>query len=79
MKKLIRAEDLLVGFISSLGYGLGYAFPKVWEKPEAICLISCIAVGIVMDMIGGKLIKTKWAQKSTANKFLIAAASPYHK
>lgn len=70
MKKLIRLEHLLVAALSSLGYGLGYAFPKLWEKSEAICILSCMVCGGVLDVIGGKLIKTKWAQRSTTNKVL---------
>ena len=75
MKKFIRVEDFLVAFISCLGYGIGYAFPKMWEQSMVVCIISCMVLGMIMDVVGARLIRTKWAQRSTTNKILTAIAT----
>ena len=62
MKKLIRIEDILVSFISAIGWGIGYAIPKTWGFSELICIVSSIFMGLFMGILGNKLIKTKWAQ-----------------
>lgn len=59
MKKLFRIEDILVSFISAIGWGIGYAIPKTWGFSELICIVSCIFMGLFMGILGNKLIKTK--------------------
>ena len=72
MKKLLRIEDILVSFISAIGSGIGYAIPKTWGFSELICIVSCIFMGLFMEKLGNKLIKTKWAQKCPTNRDLTA-------
>ena len=72
MKKLLRIEDILVSFISAIGWGIGYAIPKSWGCSELICIVSCIFMGLFMGELGNKLIKTKWAQKCPTNRDLTA-------
>ncbi len=71
MKKLLRTEDVLVALISAIGWGLGYAFPKVMKKSEIVCYIFSILIGIAMYVLGTRLIKAKWEKKNRTKRDLM--------
>ncbi len=71
MKRLLNTEDILVSFISAIGFGVGYVVPKTWDKPEIFCIIISILLGIGSGFLGEKIIKVKWAKESATNRDLL--------
>ena len=45
MKKLFTIDDLMVGFIMAIGYGLGFAVPKAMGWPDWQCAVVCWVLG----------------------------------
>jgi hypothetical protein len=49
MKKLFTIDDLMVGFIMAIGYGLGFAVPKAMGWPDWQCAVVCWVLGYVLQ------------------------------
>ena len=68
MKKLFTIDDFMVAFISALGYGFGYTIPMHLGWPQFACIVTCFALGIVLEEIISKIVFSKAVQKKTANR-----------
>ncbi|MCQ2420601.1 MAG: carboxylesterase family protein [Clostridia bacterium] len=74
MKKWITIDAFIVAFFSAMGYGFGYSIPAVLNAPAWLCLIICIAGGMVMDEIASKIIYSRFTQEKVWRKLLVFAA-----
>ena len=74
MKKLFTIDDFMVAFISALGYGFGYTIPMHLGWPQLACIVTCFALGIVLEEIISKIVFSKAVQKKTANRVFTYAA-----
>ena len=70
MKKLFTIDDIMVASVSALGYGFGYEIPKILDMPGWMCLVLCMAVGLLFDVIVNKIVFSKAVQKKRANKVM---------
>ena len=73
MKKIVTVDDLMIAFVSALGYGLGYEIPKLLGWPEWQCLAICLVAGFAMDCVVGRIIFSRAIQKKPAYRFLAFA------
>ena len=70
MKKLFTIDDLIVAFISALGYGYGYTLSKLAGWPEPACIVVCLVVGIVLEEIISKIVFSKAVQSNRRNRII---------
>ena len=49
MKKLFTIDDLMIGFIMAIGYGLGFAVPKAMGWSDWESGLVCWVVGYVLQ------------------------------
>ena len=75
MKTLFTIDDFMVAFISALGYGLGYTIPMHLGWSPLACIVTCSAIGIVLEEIISKIVFSKAVQKKTANRVWRSYAS----
>ena len=73
MKKIVTVDDLMIAFVSALGYGLGYEIPKLLGWPEWQCLAICLVTGFAMDCVVGRIIFSRAIQKNPSYRFLAFA------
>ena len=74
MKKWITIDAFIVAFFSAMGYGFGYSIPAMLNLPGWLCMIICIAGGMVMEEIASKIIYSKFTQEKAWRKLLVFAA-----
>lgn len=74
MKKLFTIDDIMVAFIPALGYGFGYLIPKRLGWPEIACIAACMAVGIALEEIVGRIAFSEAIQKKPLHRVLIYTA-----
>ena len=60
-------ETILDCFISAIGYGVGYSLPNKLGYPPIVCIISCLALGTVFDIISEKILTSKYFVSSKRN------------
>lgn len=73
MKKLFTVDDFMIAFVSALGYGLGERIPRFFGCSDLVCLVVCLAVGIVLEQIMNKVIFSEAVQTRPPVKVLIYA------
>ena len=64
----------MVAFIPALGYGFGYLIPKRLGWPEIACIAACMAVGIALEEIVGRIAFSEAIQKKPLHRVLIYTA-----
>ena len=74
MKKLFTIDDIVVAFISALGYGFGETISKLFGWPELLCYAASFVVGLVFSEIINKIAFSKAVQKKPINRILTYAA-----
>ena len=74
MKKWITIDAFIVAFFSAMGYAFGYSIPAKLNLPGWLCLILCIAGGMVLEEIASKIVYSKFTQEKTGRKLLVFAA-----
>ena len=57
-----------------MGYGFGYSIPAMLNAPGWLCLILCIAGGMVLEESASKIIYSKFTQEKAVRKLLMFAA-----
>ena len=84
MKKMFTIDDFMVAFMSAMGYGLGYALAKHAGWPEIMSLAACLALGMSLEAVVGKIVYSKVVQKKNSNRvityaviFLVFLAAQY--
>lgn len=74
MKKLFTIDDIMVAFISALGYGFGETIAKLFGWPEIVCMGASFALGLALSEIISRIAFSKAVQKSRKNRILVYAA-----
>ena len=74
MKKLFTIDDIMVAFISALGYGFGETIAKLFGWPELACMAASFVLGLVLGEIVSKIAFSKTVQKSRKNRIITYTA-----
>ena len=74
MKKWITVDAFVVAFFSAMGYGFGYSVPSMLNAPGWLCLVICLAGGLLMEEIASKIIYSRFVQEKLWRKLLVFAA-----
>lgn len=74
MKKLFTIDDLMVGFIMAIGYGLGFAVPKAMGWPDWQCAVVCWVLGYVLQEVATRILFSKTVQSNTAYRYTVFGA-----
>lgn len=74
MKKIFTIDDIMVAFVSALGYGFGYTITKLSGWHEIVCILICMVAGVSLEAVMGKIIFSKAVQKNKMSRVLIYAA-----
>lgn len=56
---IINFKTVFSCFISAIGYGLGFYIPYYFNLPMWLCIVICIAVGLIFDFLGEKAVDLK--------------------
>lgn len=70
MKKLFTIDDIMVSFISALGYGFGAAISKLMGWPELVCEGASFLLGMALNMLITKIAFSKTVQKKPMNRVI---------
>ncbi len=73
MKKKFTIDAFVVAFLAAIGYGFGFSVPFTFDLPIPVCLIICIVVGVPIEIIGEKIIFSKFTQEKKYRKYLVCA------
>lgn len=73
IKSVFNLKSILTCFIGAIGYGVGYNLPNELNWNPIACIICCLALGTVFDLIGKKILNNKFFNSSTKNKVIVAA------
>ena len=75
MKKLFTIDDLMIGFIMAIGYGLGFAVPKAMGWSDWESGLVCWVVGYVLQEAATRILFSKTVQRSnTAYRYTVFGA-----
>ncbi|MBQ9008913.1 MAG: carboxylesterase family protein [Clostridia bacterium] len=64
MKKLLVFDDFMVAIVAALGYGFGYAYSMFLGWPMLVCMLICMASGIILEGIISKIIFSREVQSN---------------
>jgi para-nitrobenzyl esterase len=70
MKKIFTVDDLIICFISGLGYGLSFEIPKILGYEMWQSSIICLIVGVVLDKGATNIIYSRVVQSNKLNRIL---------
>ena len=70
MKKLFTIDDIMVAFISALGYGFGATISKLLGWPELLCEGASFLLGMGLNWIITKIAFSKAVQKKPVNRVI---------
>ena len=70
MKKLCTFDDIMVAFISALGYGFGETIAKLFGWPELVCMVASFGLGLALQEIISKICFSKTVQKKPINRII---------
>ncbi|MBQ6424196.1 MAG: hypothetical protein IJJ93_02865, partial [Acidaminococcaceae bacterium] len=74
MKKLFTIDDLMIGFIMAIGYGLGFAVPKAMGWSDWESGLVCWVVGYVLQEAATRILFSKTVQSNTAYRYTVFGA-----
>ncbi|MBR3016458.1 MAG: carboxylesterase/lipase family protein [Clostridia bacterium] len=74
MKKLFTIDDIMVSFISALGYGFGATISKLLGWPELVCQGASFLLGMGLNWIITKIAFSKAVQKKPMNRVITYVA-----
>lgn len=75
MKKLFTVDDVMIAFVSALGYGLGERIPNFFGCPELVCWVVSFAVGVLLEQIMNKVVFSEPVQTKPKIRILIYGVS----
>lgn len=70
MRKLFTIDDIMIAFVSALGYGFGETISRLFGWPELVCGLASLAVGIILEEIISAIAFSKAVQKKPINRIL---------
>ena len=74
MKKLFTIDDIMIAFISALGYGFGETFSRLLGWPRPACLGASLVLGIALESVLHKIVYSEAVQRKPARRALVCAA-----
>ena len=74
MKKLFTTEDFVIALVAALGYGFTFEIPKLLGCPMWLCVVSCLVVGVALEMLERRLVFSEAVQKKPARRYMALAA-----
>ena len=73
MKKILTIDDLMIAFVTAIGYGLSYEIAKLLGWEEWQCVVACLVFGVAVEWVVSKIIFSSTIQKKTSYRFLAFA------
>ena len=70
MKKLFTIDDIMVSFISALGYGFGATISKLLGWPELLCEGASFLLGMGLNALVTRIAFSKAVQKKPMNRLI---------
>ena len=70
MRKLFTFDDIMVAFISALGYGFGETIARLSGWPELACMGASFGLGLLLQKIISTICFSKTVQKKTINRVI---------
>ena len=70
MRKLFTIDDIMIAFISALGYGFGETISRLFGWSELVCGLASLVVGIVLEEFISAIAFSKAVQKKPINRVL---------
>ena len=74
MKKLFTVDDLMIGFVMAIGYGLGFAVPKKLGWSDLESAVVCWVLGYVLQELATRILFSKTVQNKTAYRYMVFGA-----
>lgn len=74
LKSIFNLTTILQCYISAIGYGLGYAIGEKFNMHPILCLILCLALGMVFDRLANIILNSKVYKYSKRRKILLSIA-----
>ena len=71
MKKLFTIDDLMIGFVMAIGYGLGFAIPKAMGCSDLESGVVCWVVGWLLQELATRILFSKTVQNKTAYRYMV--------
>lgn len=72
LKEIFNLKTVLGCYIGAIGYGAGYNIPRTFNVHPIICLICCLALGLLFERLGNKILSTDFYNTSKKNKWTVA-------
>ena len=71
MKKLFTIDDLMIGFVMAIGYGLGFAIPKAMGWSDLESGVVCCVVGWPLQELATRILFSKTVQNKTSYRYMV--------
>ena len=71
MKKLFTIDDLMIGFVMAIGYGMGFAIPKAMGLSDLESGVVCCVVGWPLQELATRILFSKTVQNKTAYRYMV--------
>lgn len=71
MKKLFTIDDLMIGFVMAIGYGLGFAIPKAMGWSDLESGVVCCVVGWPLQELATRILFSKTVQNKTTYRYMV--------
>ena len=74
MRKLFTIDDIMVAFISALGYGYGLAISGLYGWPYPMCMVASLVVGLVITEVINRTIYSEVVQSNPTYRYVFYIA-----
>ena len=74
MKKLFTIDDIMIAFVSSLGYGFSDTISRQLGWPMFLCIGATMVLGIALEGIINRIVFSEAIQKKPENRIIIYVA-----
>ena len=70
MKKLFTFDDIMVAFVSAMGYGFGETISRLLGWPPLVCALASLVVGLVLGQLISKIAFSEAVQRNPRTRAL---------
>ena len=74
MKKLLTIDDIMVAFVSALGYGYGETLSRLFGWPMPVCMLASMVAGIALEGIISRIVFSEAIQRRPLRRVVIYTA-----
>lgn len=74
MRKLLTIDDIMVAFVSALGYGYGETLSRLFGWPMPLCMLASMVAGIALERIISGIVFSEAIQRKPLRRAVIYAA-----